>query len=1009
MFHESQKMIVSGIESHKWLTGRNVNTSLLCIKQTSIFVVLLLQVLCIGSFAAGEPLDVQKVEEYLKADWLGKPLKDYTISLSSPSMHERLEEFLNLPIGIPVTYELIRNNIKRLYLSDHIDYVQVSAEVKNEGVVLDFHCIKSYQVEDIVFSGGYSRLPWLGRTSISKIDLNDGISLQLGGKYSWKRLDESRKKIIQMFQDDGFLECAVTANTDFNDNNRTVQVTFKINRGKAARIKEFYITRNKTGLDRFYDIFSQYRFTKWKLYRYQKEKFGEELKKMERYYRRNGYYKASVSVDKTVYNENTGFIDLYITIDPGSYLDVELLYSHHLWNFFWNVPWLSELPLINNWFDFTPTTLLPVMRRGNDNRKTLQKGKENIITVYKSRGFENVTVSLERSSLENNRGQRITYVIDEGKKVRVRRIRISGNSFFKTPVLLGTMRIKEKSWNPLTVLAGKVKKDFNGIFVTEEFQKDLEALTSLYIRNGFQKCTVTGFPEYVDEYTRDLTIIIEEGVQTVIEKIECIGNSIFPNDTLLALLPVKPGIPYYKPDVEQSRLNLLLAYESEGYISSNTLQSIDIQPQITFRDYNTKVEITFLITEKYQIFFDKPIITGNIKTKERVFQREFQFGDFTPYSLEKLLHTRERLYKLGIFERVTFEETALKHPYYSRTPVFTLKEKKSGSLDFGGGWDSADGVNVFGSISDRNLFDRGQSLTLQGRVNQDATDSKIELVFQEPYLGHSPVLLSVNLYRRFESEDIYELRSGGGRISLSQVFRNTFRTGFEYRLESIWTNPLVGTFDKCYFDLVQDFDSDKLETYPRRISSITPKISYDSRDNPFLPTRGYVSNMQLEWSSKQILGSEVDFTKFSVQGTVYFPTYFHSVLVGNINFGASQDLPIYERFRLGGPSTMRGFRPNAVGPQNGQGQNIFGNTMFLTNVEYRFPFLWGFGSQVFVDVGNVWLERVDKITSFSMESSAGIGIRYDFSFGPMRLDYGFDFDGTLKGRRVISFSIGHPF
>ncbi|MBN2382804.1 outer membrane protein assembly factor BamA [bacterium] len=944
--------------------------------------------------------------------WRELPVREILIDTPFPYDHKRIKRLLDIESGQTLTPDLVRSNIERLYLSEFFENISVSGSLKDNGVAVTFRCVKAYIIDSLLIRGGYTRLPWLGATQIAQNDIRERITLQKGGTFTNQKEKETVNIIKKMFRDDGYWNCDVQVNSHFDNKNRTVRVEIVINRGKAARIKDYNIKQQRVDIDTF-NISKVYRINKWKLNRFRQDQFEQDLKKTEEYYRRFGYYQSRCAIDRIEYNPETADIIMDLSIDPGPMIQLEFEYKRHLWNWYWYLPWINRQSIIGSVLDFAPVDLLPVIKRGEAGQRSLEKGCENIELLYKNKGYENVEVKVSSETIADKRGNRIVYQIVEGEKVWVNRIKISGANFFKPKQIKRAMRIKEYRRPPLSYLqtiTSKVIDQLNGVFVSEVFEKDIQNIRSLYMTNGFRNCVVTGSPELRKDMSVDLSINIDEGIQTIISELEFIGNAAIDTKQLYQTVVIKQGDPFFPALIEQSRINLLLLYESIGYLSNTQIESIAIEPEITFADYGHLARIAFKITEGYQIWFDRPLIKGIISTKNDVISREIQFKKFEPYSLSKVLQTREKLYKLGFFKQVSFQEVAMKHPYYSRTVVYTLQEKNSGSFDFGGGWNTLEGWKLFGTIADKNLLNNGQYLGVRVSVNQDYTDNNVELFFREPYLGNIPLELNTSMYRQYKDKDEYELYSSGGRLSVSRVFRFFYRTTLEYRLENI-KGGLNLTISKSELSERMEHDErlEYIEEFPRRISSITPRFSIDTRDNPFLPMKGYLGNIQIEFA-RDILGSKTDFTKMTFSGSYYLPINRQSVLVTGINLGLADDLPIFERYRLGGPTTMRGFGLDRIGPKSNQDHSLFGNTMGLLNLEYRFPLIWGFGAQIFYDTGNVWLETIDEIDTFSLEQCFGWGIRFDLPFGPLRVDCGYEIhENQTIGQPEWSFSIGHPF
>jgi outer membrane protein insertion porin family len=129
-----------------------------------------------------------------------------------------------------------------------------------------------------------------------------------------------------------------------------------------------------------------------------------------------------------------------------------------------------------------------------------------------------------------------------------------------------------------------------------------------------------------------------------------------------------------------------------------------------------------------------------------------------------------------------------------------------------------------------------------------------------------------------------------------------------------------------------------------------------------------------------------------------------------------EDVPLFERFFLGGANSIRSFQARDVSPKDSAGDEIGGNIQVLGNVEYLIPLGFGFRLLVFYDVGNVWgpdIPGAVTLTTFDITDvrhAAGLGIRWLSPFGPLRAEYGFNLD-RKKGEKSgqFHFSVGTAF
>lgn len=175
--------------------------------------------------------------------------------------------------------------------------------------------------------------------------------------------------------------------------------------------------------------------------------------------------------------------------------------------------------------------------------------------------------------------------------------------------------------------------------------------------------------------------------------------------------------------------------------------------------------------------------------------------------------------------------------------------------------------------------------------------------------------------------------------------------------------------------------------------------------------------------------------------------YYHYISFGNfvfralagygIPYGNSQDMPFEKNYYAGGANGMRGWSYRQLGPGSYRNDQItngerFGNIQLEFNTEYRFPIYSFLNGALFVDVGNIWNSK--PIESFpdsefkfntfykQLAMDMGLGLRLDFSFFLVRLDFAIPFrdpkyDEPERWRFSkwqwkdvgFNFGIGYPF
>jgi outer membrane translocation and assembly module TamA len=125
--------------------------------------------------------------------------------------------------------------------------------------------------------------------------------------------------------------------------------------------------------------------------------------------------------------------------------------------------------------------------------------------------------------------------------------------------------------------------------------------------------------------------------------------------------------------------------------------------------------------------------------------------------------------------------------------------------------------------------------------------------------------------------------------------------------------------------------------------------------------------------------------------------------------GENPLLIIEDRFKAGGPMTVRGFPLNYLGPKNEKGEPLGGQALAVFNQELRFPIYKWLHGGVFYDTGNVFL-LASKARFSDLRHCAGVGLRYLFPFGPIRLDLAYILDPKPgEDRYRFIFTLGHAF
>ena len=623
------------------------------------------------------------------------------------------------------------------------------------------------------------------------------------------------------------------------------------------------------------------------------------------------------------------------------------------------------------------------------NQAKIKQSIENIREYYRKKGYYNVDIAESIEPLPNNE-VRLKYEIAEHEKVYIRKIQFIGNTKFKEKELKKIMETNEKGFFSWITKSGYLDH--------KKLEFDVQKLASFYHNHGFIRAKV-GDPKIDYEKEKGLTITIEiqEGPQYAVNKVFIEGDLIKPVDELLEKVQIGKEKAFNRETVRRDIQALGNVYFDEGYAYA------EIRPRTKQDDKKHLVDILYTISKGKKVRFERINIAGNTKTRDKVIRREMKVVEGEYFSGKDLKRSTRNLHRLGFFEDVE-----VKTKKGSRDDLMVVdvkvKERPTGSFSVGAGYSSEDAAFVMFQIAQNNLFGNGQKLQAEAKIGGETQQYTIRFV--EPWLFDLPLSAGFDIFKWEHEYDYYTRDSMGGSVSL----------GF----------PLgVDEFTKGYIRYTYD-DSDITDVSPDAsvsirdmmgsnvTSSITLMIKRDSRDRPWNTSRGSVNSGSFEYAG---LGGDVAFYKYQGLSGWYFPMFWDTVFhvrgrIGYVQKGSGGKLPVYQKFTLGGISTVRGFDYGSISPLDpATGDRIGGEKMMVYNVEYRFPLLkeQGLVGLVFFDAGNVFTK--DESYTFSgIRRSAGGGVRWYSPIGPLRLEYGWNLDrrGDEKSGRW-EFTVGGTF
>ena len=642
----------------------------------------------------------------------------------------------------------------------------------------------------------------------------------------------------------------------------------------------------------------------------------------------------------------------------------------------------------NSWiYDDEEIKEVLTIRKGSIlNINTIQSDMRRIEELYKEKNFYNVKIKFNVYPKKENQAD-IEYEIDEGKKFHVKKIIFVGNSAYSSGKLKGLMGTSEENILSWFTSAGDLNE--------ENLGQDVAKLTSFYHNKGYVQARV-GEPELkFEEDGIIITIRIVEGPQFKVGEVTMAGDLIIPPEQLMKTVKIIKEEYYNRDILRLDVIRLTDIYADEGYAN------VDISPRIEQDPEKRIVNITFDIAKGKQVYFEAITISGNTKTRDKVIRRQLQVYEQGLYGGRRLKRSIQNLYRLDYFEDIKVDTVKGSADDKMRLRI-NVTEKNTGAFSFGAGYGNLENMFLTASIAERNLFGRGQTLSLKGQLGAKTT--RYTLSFTEPWLFDIPLSAGADVYNWNYSFSTYDKDSIGGNLRLGYPLIDYTRINLTYTYD-------IADIKNVDEDAANSIKNDAGENIK---SSITTRVRYDSRNDRFHPTKGSSHNASYEFAG---LGGTVGFNKIIGETGWYFPMILKTVGVlhgksGYVKQLEGKTLPDYEKFYMIGIDALRGFDRDDLSPRDSDGSEVGGNKFVQFNAEVRFPLVpqAGVYGVVFFDTGDIYAEDED-IELDNLRESAGGGIRWLSPMGPVRLEYGYILDPkpTDKGSGSWEFSMASSF
>lgn len=659
--------------------------------------------------------------------------------------------------------------------------------------------------------------------------------------------------------------------------------------------------------------------------------------------------------------------------------------------------------------------------------RDISKAKTVLLEAYKAEGFRSAAVDVNVENV-NDFERKVVFQIDEGDKIKIESISFTGNTVFSSGRLRRAMKkTKEREWY--------IFWSSKDVYNQANYEEDIDLVKKVYQDAGYKDVVIKDpvletfvvnpkekKPEKQKRRVR-MTIPVVEGEQYYFGSLAVEGTTVFSPENLQRVFAARPGKPLSRGVLTEGMKAIETAYRERGYIY------IFMNPEFTEKA-DRVVDVVVKVTEGDQYKLGRVEFSGNKTTRDKVLRREMIIHEGDILDMEAFRKAIFKITQLGYFK--IEEDPEFKVNSDSKTVDVTVKgqDTNRNEVQFGAGYSGVEGLFGQFSFATRNFLGRGDTIAVQ--FQRGGAGNYFDLSFTEPWFLDKRMSVGGQIYNRtIEYLDVNQ-RTRGLNASLGiglGIFDGlSFFYGFtdaksRYQIIPPPVPPGGGFPPPAYADFVG------------KTSAVTPGYRYDSRNDPFEPTRGRRIGASVTIAGGP-LGGDFNYFKPQANATQYFRVGKKTHLGVNLEMGyiapyGGKEIPIYERYRIGGDRSVRGFDYGSIFPLDEQDRAFFSEQGALLGGDkfgvFNAELVYALGGPVklawFFDAGNTWHES-QSVEPLDLRAATGFELRIFLPIfqAPIRFIYGIkldpkvirDYNGNVlvngeESRTDFQFSIGTTF
>jgi len=695
----------------------------------------------------------------------------------------------------------------------------------------------------------------------------------------------------------------------------------------------------------------------------------------------------------------------------------------------WARPIISQIEWVGN-LHFSSKTLqkeLGIKPKKTFNRTEFNKAFSKVKEYYVKKGYFESQLFYNLIPDPKTGQVKISVTVHEGRSGVIENIIFKGFTLKEKSHLLNM--IYTKKYNFFTSwLTG------SGIFNEEAVEQDKLTIANFLQNKGYADAKVDiQVNESQVQGKVVLIVSVDRGPVFRFGQLSFKGNSLFSNEEIEKVFTVRPESTYATDKLRQTAQSIRDLYGRKGFIETNV--QFEIQMVADQPIYNVHFEIEE--GEEYKIGLIR--VFGNVQTQTHVILRESLLIPGETFDSAKLKATQQRLELIGYFKNVnvyavrTQDDELLGEKY--RDVYIEVDEITTGNMSLFFGLSSADGVFGGLDITETNfnykgigyLFKDGPSALRGGgeyahaKITLGAKQRSYNMSWLTPYFRDTlwkvgfDVFFSQTQLENKKKHEVkenhkykkkYEIDSFGGSVYAFYPLNAYWSFGTKYRFKH----------GKTYVDKKASEEQKELRKLDGNVSAIGTTLNFDSTDSIMKPHRGFRSGLEAEYAG---IGGDYFFMKYSYANTYYQQLWKRGILksrweyrfiqpIPGLGTKKAKNIPVFERFFLGGENSVRGYKAFDLGEHFENGDPKGGTSASVLSVEYLQEIISVLDAFAFIDAGSVKLQTF-QLSKYKM--SWGVGVRLEvMNRMPITLGVGFPVNPDSKSQvQKFFFSMGGQF